>query len=79
MSANLHELNTVLFEELTRLNNGELLEDTENMDKEIQRSKAITGIAQTIINNANTILEAQKIMSVRKDSVPQYLIGVDND
>ena len=63
MKTSLQDLNMYLFEELERLNDTEELETEENLDKEIKRSKAITTVAQTIINNANTVLEAQKFMS----------------
>ena len=63
MKTSLQDLNMYLFEELERLNDTEELEIEENLDKEIKRSKAITTVAQTIINNANTVLEAQKFMS----------------
>ena len=63
MKTNLQELNNYLFEELERLNDDEELSDDEKLNKEIKRSKAITNVAQTIINNANTVLEAQKFVS----------------
>lgn len=59
-NTNLSDLNMILFQELDRLNNDETLKKTENLDNEIKRSKAITDIAQTIIKNANTILDAKK-------------------
>lgn len=63
MKTNLQELNNYLFEELERLNDDEQLQTVENLEKEIKRSKAITSVAQTIINNANTVLEAQKFIN----------------
>lgn len=63
MKTSLQDLNNYLFEELERLNDDEELANEENLDKEIKRSKAITSVAQTIINNANTVLDAQKFMS----------------
>lgn len=52
------DLNNHLFEQLERLNDDELSE--EKLEEEIKRSKSITNVAQTIINNANLMLEAQK-------------------
>lgn len=63
MKTSLQDLNMYLFEELERLNDTEELEKEENLERELKRSKAITTVAQTIINNANTVLEAQKFMS----------------
>lgn len=60
MKNNLQELNNYLFEELERLNDDEELNNEEKIDKEIKRSKAITNVAQTIINNANLVLTAKK-------------------
>ena len=60
MKNNLQELNNYLFEELERLNDDEELNSDEKIEKEIKRSKAITKVAQTIINNANLVLTAKK-------------------
>ena len=68
MKNDLNSLNNYLFEELERLNDNEELDNEEKLDKEIKRSKAITNVAQTIINNANLVLSAKKYSddSVRK-------------
>ena len=58
MQNKLVDLNNYLFEELERLNNESVTED--EMQKEIERSKAITSISQTIINNAELVFKAQK-------------------
>lgn len=60
MKTNLDALNNYLFEELERLNDDESIQTEEQLDKEIKRSKAITNVAQTIINNANLVLSAKK-------------------
>ena len=60
MKNNLQDLNNYLFEELERLNDDEELNNEDVLDKEIKRSKAITNVAQTIINNANLVLNAKK-------------------
>lgn len=60
MKNNLADLNDYLFEELERLNDDDELDSEEKLDKEIKRSKAITSVAQQIINNANVVLNAKK-------------------
>ena len=48
-----------------------------NINKEIKRSKAITDVAQTIINNAQTVLDAQKFIATdgRSSELPKMLLG----
>jgi len=60
MKNDLKALNDYLFEELERLNDNEELESDEQLEREIKRSKAITNVAQSIIDNANLVLSAQK-------------------
>lgn len=55
------DLNNHLFEELERLNDEELT--GEKLSEEIARSKAITSVAQQIIEMHNTAIEAQKVIS----------------
>lgn len=57
---NLQSLNNYLFEELERLNDDKRLEENDNLDKELKRSKAITQVAGQIVQNAKVILEAKK-------------------
>lgn len=76
MKNNLQELNNYLFEELERLNDNEELDSEEKLDKEIKRSKAITNVAQTIINNANTVLNAKKYcddLGLEQKDIPKML------
>lgn len=54
----LSDLNNHLFEELERLNDEDL--DEKQLGFEINRSKAMTNIAKSIIDNANIALEAKK-------------------
>lgn len=61
MNNNLNSLNDYLFEQLERLNDDESLEKEENFEKEIKRTKALTEVAKTIIDNANTIINATKL------------------
>lgn len=78
MNTNLKELNNYLFEELERLNADDEL-DGENLDREIKRSRAIANISQTIINNANLVLDAMKFSDESgRDTVP-ILLEAKND
>jgi hypothetical protein len=61
MKNKLVDLNNHMFEQLERLNDDELID--EKLDKEISRSKAMTSVAQTIINNATLMFSAQKFAS----------------
>lgn len=63
MKNNLNSLNNYLFEQLERLNYDENLDNSDNFDKEIKRTKAITDVAKTIIDNANTVINATKTAS----------------
>lgn len=53
------DLNDHLFEQLERLNDEDLTE--EQLEKEIERSKAMTGIARVIIDNGRLALDAQEL------------------
>ncbi len=73
----LGDLNLYLFSQLERLDNEELSED--ELQQEIQRSKAIASVSAQIISNANTVLEAQRFVSETvgrsKVEVPKMLEG----
>ena len=57
MSRNsLLDLNEYLFEQLDALSNPDLTD--EKLTEQITRAKTITSVAQTVINNANTMLNA---------------------
>ena len=76
MKNKLSDLNNHLFEQLERLNDDELME--ESLEKGISRSKALTTVAQQIINNGNLMLNAQKhkddFYGTRRDGeVPEFL------
>lgn len=60
MKNDLSSLNNYLFEQLERLNDDEELKEDGNLDKELKRAKAITGISTAIVNNARLILDAKK-------------------
>lgn len=52
----LGDLNNHLFAELERLNDESLT--AEEIDKEIERAKAVSTVAANVIQNANTVLRA---------------------
>jgi hypothetical protein len=54
----LEDLNNHLFAQLERLSDEDLTLET--LQKEIERSKAVNGVAKNIIENAKTTLEATK-------------------
>jgi len=54
----LEDLNNHLFETLERLNDDEL-----DFEKELKRAKAINETANRIIENANTLIHAEKVYS----------------
>lgn len=60
MKNTLTDLNEYLFQQLDALSNESLTE--EQLGKEIERSKAIQGIAKTVIDGANVALQAKKHM-----------------
>lgn len=80
MNNKLTDLNDYLFEELERLNDDETLSSDEVFEKELKRSKAITGVAQNIINNASLLLDAQKYVDEygNRTDMPKLLIGEGN-
>ena len=61
MKNTLVDLNNHLFEQLERLNDDDL--NKEELDKEIERSKAMANIATKIIENAHLGLQAEKFKS----------------
>jgi hypothetical protein len=60
MKNKLTDLNNHLFEQLERLNDEDLTE--EQLSKEIGRAKAMTDVANSIINNAKVVLDASKFL-----------------
>lgn len=72
----LSDLNNHLFEQLERVNDNELTDD--ELKKEIIRSKAVSGLAKSIIENGALVLEAHKINENRLDAdnnIPKMLKG----
>lgn len=76
-SNRLEDLNNMLFNQLVRLDSDDISD--EKMAKEINRSKAMTDVSRTIIDNARVVLDAAKFMDNREDSnsVLPHMIGVD--
>jgi len=56
---NLGALNAHLFDQMRRLNEDDI--NDEKLNKEIERTKAMTSIAKEIIANARTVMDAQDI------------------
>lgn len=66
MNNNLSNLNTYLFEQLDRLNDVDSRGD--ELDEEIERAKAITGVADNVIKIANLSLDGQKFLGDRMNA-----------
>lgn len=58
----LNTLNTKLFETLDRITDEKLDEAT--LDKELRRAKSVVEVSSVIIDNAQTVLDAMKMMDV---------------
>lgn len=76
MKHTLTDLNEYLFQQLDALSNSDI--SGEELDKEIERSKAIQGIAKTVIEGANVALQAKKHMDEYGDgnSVEIPMLGI---
>lgn len=59
MKNTLVDLNNHLFEQMERLNDDEL--NSEELEREIRRSKAMTDVSSKIIENASLGLDAEKL------------------
>lgn len=83
MKNKLIDLNNHLFEQMERLNDEDLSE--EDFKKEIERAKAMTGIAQNIIQNGKLMLDSMKFVdetgygSGEVTINPKTLIGGGNE
>jgi hypothetical protein len=72
----LADLNNHLFAQLERLGDEDMSE--EETKKEIERARAITGVAKQIISNGNLVLKAAKFADEKLDNdsdVPRMLLG----
>lgn len=76
MRNTLGDLNNHLFAQLERLNDEQL--DGEELAKEINRAKAVTGIASQIIANGTLVLKANALADDRLNAdakIPKMLEG----
>ena len=73
----LGDLNNHLFEQLERLNDGEL--KGEELKEELMRANAITNVAKEIISNGNLMLQATKLqvetLGRSQTNMPKMLEG----
>ena len=78
MKNKLSDLNDHLFAQLERLSDEDLKGD--ELKSEIERGKAITGVAREVISNANTVLRAAELKAeyTRGADVPGF-IGLEHD
>lgn len=78
MKNKLTDLNNHLFDQLERLNDPEL--KGEELSSEIERAKAITGIATQIVNGTKVTVDAMKLMHNGDVSKNVHrLIGVSDE
>jgi len=77
MKNKLTDLNNVLFEQLERLMDDSL--SKEEFEKEVERSKQVTGVARIIVDNAEIQLQAFKQMQIYGigdcEKMPELLSG----
>lgn len=79
MKNTLIDLNNHLFEQIERLNDEEL--DDNSLEKEIKRTKAMASLASNIIDNARLALDSQKFVEeqygyeTKRLKLPEMLEG----
>jgi len=74
MKTSLKDLNEHLFEQLERLNNPDL--SKEELDREINRAKAISAVSKSVVSSASIVLRAVELQSegaVMPEQVPDML------
>lgn len=74
MKNKLADLNNHLFAQLERLSDEETTGD--KLKEEMERSKAVTGTARTIIDNARLCLDAQIKLKDNQIKTPHEVLGV---
>ena len=83
MKNTLLDVHNILMEQLERLSDEDL--DDEQLEKEMKRSKSMTDLTKVIVDNSNTMLDAQKLATEygkTRETMPKILIGngdEDND
>ena len=69
------DLNDHLFMQLERLNDEDLNED--QLKKEIARAKAVSGVANQVINNARVCLDGMKAFNEGLIKKPPRMLGFE--
>lgn len=77
MKNKLIDLNDHLFAQLERLGDEEI--SVENLQNEISRAKAITGVSSQIISNARLALDAQVAINDGMIKTPPKMLGVTHE
>lgn len=77
MKNKLIDLNNHLFAQMERLGNEGLKGD--ELKAELERAKSMTGVANSIISNADLALKAQMAFSEGLIKSQPAMIGADND
>ena len=76
MKNNITDLNNTLFAQIERLSDEDLINDPEKLNAEIHRTKAITAVAGSIIENAGVALKAAQVADELCNTnvhIPQFL------
>lgn len=78
MKNTLADLNNALFEQIERLQDDELTD--EQLEKELKRAKAVTGVASVIVQNGELALKAMQYTAEYavedRPQIPAMLKGV---
>lgn len=71
------DMNNHLFEQMERLNDDDLTD--EGLKKEINRAKAMSGIANQIINNARLCVDGMKAFNEGLVKKPPVMLGIETN